>query len=390
MGHEAESDHVGTSSGKGYCRAMTIPVHRPRLPIVERLLPYLRRIDETRWYTNSGPLVGEFEERLAAHFSVPPSAVAAQANGTLALTVGLRALDAVLGSRCLVPSWTFAASAAAVLAAGLVPYFVDVDRTSWALDPNSVLSQAGAAGNIGVVMVVSPFGVPIDRTAWDRFNEATGIAVLIDAAAGFDAIATGSAMRPGHTPIMVSLHATKSFGIGEGGLLISTDSEFMLRVRRLANFGFEPDRRIAFPGINGKLSEYAAAVGLAALDEWPQTRRQWSNRTAAYAHRLRNVPGIALTPGYGQGWVSSYCNVEVQSGAMGMADQLARSGIETRHWWGPGCHAQPAYRDFARAALPVTEMLADTVLGLPSSVDISDAEIDRVVEALQARDGLTS
>jgi dTDP-4-amino-4,6-dideoxygalactose transaminase len=377
------SSSVADSGARFRNSPMTVPVHRPRLPVAERLLPYLRRIDEARWYTNFGPLVTEFEERVAGLFGVPASAVATQANGTQSLTVGLRALGAAPRSLCLMPSWTFVASAAAVMAADLIPYFVDVDKSSWTLSPDRVLAKAGELENVGAVMVVSAFGAPLDTAVWDRFTETTRIPVLIDAAASFDSIAMTAASPLGSTPQMLSLHATKSFGIGEGGLLMSGDDTFMLRARRIANFGFESERMSVSRGINAKLSEYAAAVGLAALDAWPETRRQWSERTAAYVHRLRDIPGVVLSPGYGEGWVSSYCNIEASGGAEQTGAQLARAGIATRRWWGPGCHAQTAYREFAKGALPVTEELAELVLGLPFSVDISDAEIDHVVETLR-------
>lgn len=359
-----------------------IPVHRPLLPAADRLLPYLRRIDETRWYTNFGPLLAEFERRLGEHFDIPHDHVASFANGTLALTIALRAFDPPAGSVCLMPSWTFPAAAGAVLAAGMIPGFVDVERDGWALTPRRALSAAERAGNVGALIGISPFGNPVDRIAWDRFTAATGIPVVIDAAASFDTIASCPALCPGRTPLMVSLHATKPFGIGEGGLLIATDGDFIGRCRRLANFGIEPDRSVGETGVNAKLSEYAAAVGLAALDEWPGTRRRWAHRTAQYRRRLAEIPGIALSPRYGEGWVSSYCNVELECGAQAAADRLARAGIATRRWWGSGCHAQPAYRRFLLDPLPVTDRLAETVLGLPFFVDMTDDEIASVVDAL--------
>jgi len=375
---------VPDRSSEGSNKPARVPVHRPRLPAAEALLPYLKRIDDARWYTNFGPLLGEFELRLAAHFDVPIDNVATMANGTLALTIALRASGASAGSRCLMPSWTFPASAGAALAAGLVPHFVDVDRGSWVLRPETALSEVETVGKVGAVMVVSTFGAPLDRAGWDHFTEMTGIPVLIDAAASFDAVSACPTIRPGRTPIMVSLHATKAFGIGEGGLLLSADAKFVLRCRRLANFGIEPDRTSALAGINAKLSEYAAAVGLAALDEWPRVRRQWADRTEAYARRLDGLRGVALSPQYGDGWVSCYCNVEVDAGAAATGDRLAKAGIATRRWWGPGCHAQPAYWEFARHPLPATEALAERVLGLPFYIDICDSEIDYVVEALAA------
>src|SRR5688500_4841165 len=112
-----------------------IPVHRPQLPTSHLIMPYLKRIDEARWYSNFGPLVNEFETRLAEHFSVMPKMVATAVNGTLMLIATLRALNVPENSFCIMPSWTFVATASAAHYAGLTPYFVDVDRDTQALHP---------------------------------------------------------------------------------------------------------------------------------------------------------------------------------------------------------------------------------------------------------------
>ena len=124
----------------------TIPVARPRLPSAARILPYLREIDDAGWYSNHGPLTRRFQAGLAAHWGVLPTEVALLSNATSALTLALLASGAAPGSRCLMPSWTFAASAGAVRAAGLVPHFVDVRADTWAPDPAELQALAGQTG----------------------------------------------------------------------------------------------------------------------------------------------------------------------------------------------------------------------------------------------------
>lgn len=360
-----------------------IPIMRPKLPPTEALLPYLREIDESRWYSNFGPLLRRLQARLAEHFDVPEDGVVCVANGTMALTVGLMALGVREGSRCVMPSWTFIATPSAARAAGLKPYFVDVDAQSWAIDPNAVRRLIGRE-DIGAVSPVSPFGAPIDRAAWDRFTEETGTPVIIDAAAGFDTVARIPALRPGRTPVMISLHATKPFGVGEGGVLLCTDLAFIARVRQTINFGFRGRREALVTGINAKLNEYAAAVGLAGLDAWEDCRASWGLLTDHYRSRLVKVPGISLCPGYGMGWVSSYCNITLPPGADApmVIERLRRAHIDTRQWWGRGCHRQRAFAHFPRALLAETENFAARVLGLPFWIDLEPAAVDRVVLAL--------
>ncbi|MBR45936.1 MAG: hypothetical protein CMM31_05565, partial [Rhodospirillaceae bacterium] len=160
----------------------------PRMPEADALLPYLRHIDEARYYSNFGPLVREFEARMAAELGVAPAMVATVSSGTQALILGLRAACVAPGTLCMMPAWTFSGRAHAAREAGLIPYFVDVSPESWALSPEiSGAALREAPEPVGAVMPVAPFGAPIDYAAWDAFADETGIAIAIDAAAAFDA-----------------------------------------------------------------------------------------------------------------------------------------------------------------------------------------------------------
>src|SRR5207237_9552529 len=129
----------------------------------------------------------QFEQRLADDVGLQFSGVATVSNATQGLSLALLAQAVRPGDLCMIPAWTFVASAHAAVAAGLVPYFVDVDPGSWALEPDSAqMYMTRAPGRVAAVMPVIPFGQPIDSRAWDAFAETTGVAVVIDAADGFD------------------------------------------------------------------------------------------------------------------------------------------------------------------------------------------------------------
>lgn len=358
----------------------TIRVCEPRLPGPRALRPYLEEIDANRFYTNFGPLVRRFERRLAERFRVPEGASVTVGNGTLGLVLALKAADLPPGSLCLLPSWTFCATAHAVVAAGLRPYFVDVHPDSWALEPRiALLEAARAPGPVRAVIPVAPFGAPLDVAAWDAFEEQTGIAVVIDAAAAFDAA------RPGRAPLVVSLHATKTLGVGEGGVVVAQNGAVIDRIRKLSNFGFGPKRAAAYPALNAKLSEYGAAVGLAGLDLWPKTRRRLAALAQLYTEHLAPVAGVRLRPGFGTEWVASTCVVELEEGdAAALAERLAGQGVETRLWWGEGCHVQPAFADCLRGSLTVTARLGRRSIGLPFHLGLEAPGIARVAAALDA------
>ncbi len=367
-----------------------LPVARPRLPPARDILPYLRKIDLAAWYSNHGPLARALQSRLAGYWGLPDGAVTLLSNATAALTLTLIASGARPGSRCLMPSWTFIASAGAVHAAGLVPHFVDVRPDTWAPDPAEVQALAERY-DVGAILVVSPFGAPLDTQAWDKVQEATGLPVIIDAAAAFDTLRDGGPMTVGTCATVVSLHATKVFGVGEGGALLSRDPALLERVRRLAQFGFLGTREATTPGINAKLSEYAAAVGLAGLDSWADTRTRWSITTGCYVPRLRLVPGVKLSPGFGNRFVSSTATILWPTHHTAPLPALAAHGIASLRWWGDGCHAQPAYAHCPAEPLPVTEQLAARAVGLPFWQDLTPMQIDSVcIALLEAADPATA
>ncbi len=358
-----------------------IPVARPLLPEAEALLPYLRQIDASRTYTNFGPQVRALEARLTQHYRVPPGSIATVANATLGLSLALQAQGPRRGSLCLMPAWSFAASAHAAVAAGLRPHFLDVEPVAGVLTPEHVLQVLAQMppGRVGAVMPVAPFGHPVDVAAWDRFHEQTRIPVVIDAAAGFDAL------RPGRIPSVVSLHATKIMPAGEGGFVIARDKALIVEIERRSNFGFMGGREARVAATNAKMNEYNAAVALAAFDEWETVRARFMAVAQTYARLLRRVPGVDLQPGFGTSWISATVVVAFaphHPATDDIVNSLADAGIGTRRWWCRGLHEETAFMDCGREDLPVTNRLTSSTLGLPCYVDMTRADIARVCAAL--------
>lgn len=350
-----------------------IPVLRPRLPTAEALLPWLRRIDESRIYGNFGPLSVEFAHRLGRHFGVGGGGVLPLANGTLGLSACLTALGVEHGTLCAMPAFSFVATAHAAIAAGLVPWLLDIEEDNWQLSPaNFERALAKAPGAVGAVVPVCPFGQPVDWAGWAEVRRRTGIEVVIDAAAAFDAL------RPGPLPAVVSLHATKAFGVGEGGLVVAEDRDLITEVRRRINFGFMGSRVAETAATNGKMSEYHAAVGLAALEGWPAARAEFSRVQRGLRQGFEEA-GIICPAQLGDEWVSSTFCLRLPVDADAVAVAVAASGIETRRWWNDGLHRHPAFAACPRPALPVTDLLAKRVLGFPCSVDLNEDAISAIV-----------
>jgi dTDP-4-amino-4,6-dideoxygalactose transaminase len=333
-------------------------------------------MDQNRWYSNSGPLVEELEARLAAYAG--GGSVATVANATIGLTLALLACDVTPGALCMVPSWTFAASGHAIQLAGLVPWIVDVDLKTWALEPGAARELLNhAPGPVAAVMPVSPFGQPIDCEMWESFRNETGLAVVIDAAAMFDAIQATT------VPAVVSLHATKILGVGEGGFIISNDAAFTQELQKRANFGFWGSREATARSANGKMSEYAAAVGLAGLADWEATRADFLRVATRYTQALSGQSRVRLQEGFGKRWLSATVIVSVADPDAGeVARVLSTKGIGTRRWWGGGLHRHAAFVECPHDRTVNTQRLAKSVLGLPCWRDLPNDKIDATCELI--------
>jgi dTDP-4-amino-4,6-dideoxygalactose transaminase len=358
--------------------SLRIPVMVPRLPRWEKISHYGAQIDANRWYSNFGPLVCEFERRLAECFGGDVGTVLTCANATVGITLALQESMTNGSTACLLPSWTFVATAHAVSAAGLRPVFADVEPVDGQLTPSLAEQAIQQMPDIGAVIVVGPFGMGVDVDDWLSFRSRTGVPVIIDAAAGFDTAELSQ------LPTIVSLHATKALGCGEGGFVMSTDKDLISRIMGRSNFGFISRREAMSVGTNAKMSEYHAAVGLSALDEWPKTRATLMEIANDYRKRLSACQWASFQRGWAEDWISTTCNLKLESGfdSVRFCATLDKAGIDTRRWWGDGCHEQTAFANCVRFDLPATADLASRTVGLPFFQDLTTSNIDRIYDTL--------
>jgi dTDP-4-amino-4,6-dideoxygalactose transaminase len=237
---------------------------------------------------------------------------------------------------------------------------------------------SAAPGTVAAVLPVAAFGRMPDLAAWRAFRRETGTPVLVDGAAAFDAVTDV------RLPVVVSLNAAKALGAGEGGFIASSDEGFLTRVRELTSYGLRGTREAQVPATNAKLSEYAAAVGLAGLDGWAASRGRFAIAAQNLRMALIDTPEVVFQPGWGASWISSVCVVRLPEGALDTVEAgLAAEGIDTRRWWANGCHESPAFATCPRDSLPQTERLARTTLGLPFAVDLDVAAVARIAGALR-------
>ena len=357
-----------------------IPVMVPQLPQWEAVSRYAKQIDVNRWYSNFGPLTCELEHRLANHFGGQPKTVLSVGNATLGISIALQEIAISGSTACLLPSWTFVATAHAAHAAGLQPVFADVDPVDGMLTPELAEDALRLHPQIGAVIVVGPFGMNVSVSEWQAFRSRTGIPVIIDAAAGFNSVALSD------IPTVVSLHATKPLGCGEGGFVMSSDQGLITRLTGRSNFGFMSTREAMMIGTNAKMSEYHAAVALAALDEWAERRAVLCRIADLYRTALVSRNWATLQRGWGEDWVSTTCNLRLvpKVHRAGFDAFMREAGIDIRRWWGFGCHNHPAFARCTHGPLPTTTDFAAHLIGVPFSHDLTPAQVERVVTTLEA------
>ncbi len=360
---------------------MTIRCLIPDLPGATELAPWLTRIDQNLWYTNFGPLVREFERRLIDFIgSGETMNCVTLSSGTSALELGLHALGIGAGKRVLMPALTFPATALAVMRLGAEPVFADVCAESLALSP-TLARRALDRERIDLVMPVASYGRALPALQWDEFVTETNVPVFADAAPALGVQTLGQRVH-----WAFSLHATKPMGIGEGGLFVTADEALAGSVRRLTNFGFDARVIGRVGGTNAKLSEYAAAIGLAQLERWPLLIQRRRAVLREYRRHLAELPRLQLSSDSDLP-PATLC-VQLDRDAADVADALARKGIETRRWYLPPLHEHPAFEKVRRsgpdgaAELPVTQRLSRRLLGLPFHTHLTATDVATVVRAL--------
>lgn len=364
----------------------SVPAYRPRLPDSGQVLPYLRRIDASRIYSNHGPLVGELEARLAARLRLEQGRVICAGSGTAALVGAILATAGRATEErpyALCPAYTFVGTAVALQQCGYVPWLVDVESRAWQMQPSALLAHP-ALPRCGVVLPVAPYGRMPPLGEWARFRRRTGVPVVVDGAAAIEALLAAPEALAEGVPVALSFHATKALPTGEGGAVVTSDDALGLAAFRALNFGFFMTRESRGPSINGKMPEHAAALGLAGLDTWEDHHVAVQSVAAAYreafaaaglGERLHTAPDIA----------SHYAIFDAPSASSSarVAAALAGAGYESRFWYGRGLQAQPALAGVPADELKVTEAIAPRLLGLPVAPDLDPAAIRRVADIVR-------
>jgi dTDP-4-amino-4,6-dideoxygalactose transaminase len=349
----------------------------------ERIQPELdRRLRQvlSRNAFVGGPEVAELETAFARYLEA--AGCVAVANGTDALVLALRALELGPGAQVIVPAFTFVATAAAVVLAGGVPVFADVDAATYNLDVEDAARRVTGrtAGIIGVHL----FGLPCDLAGLSALCQRHRLWLVEDAAQAHGARWNGRRVGTVGDLATWSFYPSKNLGaFGDAGAVTGMDEALLARVRRLANHGRSAAYRHEEVGTNSRLDGFQAAVLNSRLPHLEEDNRRRREIAARYRAGLGAVPGLALPveppgfePVYHQFTVRTEHRDELQS-------HLAERGIGTVVFYPIPLHQQPAFAEGAAGeALPVAERAAREVLSLPMFPELTDGEVDQVVVAV--------
>jgi dTDP-4-amino-4,6-dideoxygalactose transaminase len=359
-------------------------VTQPHLPPLDKFLPYLERIWASRTLTNGGPFHQQLEAALCEYLGVRH--VSLFTNGTIALVTALQALG--IRGEVITTPYSFVATAHALLWNGIRPVFVDVDPDTHNLDPAKV--AAAVTSETAAILPVHVYGQPCDLDGIDAVARAHGLRVIYDAAHEFGVrMESGSLLARGDLSVL-SFHATKVFNTFEGGAIVSPDAATKLRIDQLKNFGFVGETSVIEAGINGKMSEFNAALGLLQLEDVEQAIDQRAAVVRRYREAFAGVPGLRLLPvPAGVRENHSYFPVFVSTPMRRSRDdtyaRLREQGIFGRRYFFPLISEFPMYRDLPSARpenLPNAQRAAQEVLCLPVFPALSLADQQRVIDTV--------
>lgn len=351
----------------------------------ERFHALMEEAFERRYLTNDGPLVQRFEAEIARLHGVEHCALVA--NATLGLILVMEALE--LTGQVILPSFTFVATAHACLWKKLEPVFGDIRRSDFTLDPDQV--EALITPETRAVIGVHLFGRQCRVERLTEICDRSGLKLILDAAHAFGCTTGRRLEGGGGAAEVLSFHATKFFTTFEGGAVLTNDPELDTRIRLLRNFGFVGHGRVDFLGMNAKMSEASAAMGLASLPEIEARLEEKRMIHGLYRKEFSGLEGLELQVlPKGGGSNRHYLVALVDEDRFGLSrDLLYRvlwaENCFIRRYFYPGCHNSAVYRQLAGARtweLPVTDEICRKIICFPTNLTEPEKEVRKIGELL--------
>lgn len=361
-----------------------IPVTKPYLPNRQKLDKYIDGIYEREWLTNNGQLVQELTKRLEDYLGVKNLLLVA--NGTLALQIAYRALGVSDADRDMKPEaittpFTFVATASSLKWEGVQPVFTDIDPNTWCLAPDKI--EGAITSNTRAIVPVHVFGNACDVEAIEKIASRHDVKVIYDASHAFGVnYKDGSLLRHGDASTL-SFHATKLFHTGEGGAIVFKDKRNLDRAKKMINFGITGPETIEDLGINAKMNEFQAAMGLCVLDEINENMRA---RQEVFNRYEMLLPGALKTQEKSSciHHNNAYYPVVFKSEKqlIHISEKLKGNGILARRYFYPSLEQVKCLA--AHAELPISKKIASRILCLPIYSGLSHGAVSYIVDTIES------
>ena len=362
-----------------------IYVTQPSLPPLEEFTSYLKQIWQSKILTNNGPFHIQFEKELAEYLGV--EYLSLFANGTLALVTALQTLR--ITGEVITSPFSFVATTHSLWWNNIKPVFADIEPESFNLDPDRV--EAAITPQTTAIMPVHVYGNPCNLERFQQIADTYGLKLIYDAAHAFGVKINGnSILNYGDLSIM-SFHATKTFNTFEGGAIICHDEATKRRIDNLKNFGFINETTVVIPGINAKMNEVQAAMGLLQIKYVEGFINKRKEIAKHYRQGLQNIKGLAfLEDKEGVDHCYSYFPILIDENIYGKTrDQvyelLKNHNVYGRRYFYPLISQFQTYRGLPSSLpenLPVANRVADQVICLPIFSELGIDNVDRIVQIL--------
>ncbi|KZR70348.1 DegT/DnrJ/EryC1/StrS family aminotransferase [Prochlorococcus sp. MIT 1303] len=356
-------------------------VGRPNLGNREKFLSLVNEILDRRWLTNQGPVVKMFENTICEYLGVKHALTIC--NATTALEIAAKALG--IKGEVIIPSFTFIATAHALQWLGVKPIFCDVGPRTHNIDPTKIeaLVNENTSGILGVHM----WGRPCDIETLQLLSSKYNIPVFYDASHAFGCSYKSNMIGNFGSCEVFSFHATKIINSLEGGLITTNDSRLASKIDKMRNFGFTDFDKVDELGINGKMNEISAAMGLTNLECIDEFIAKNKANYDLYRKYLSSIPYVKLIEYSAEEYFNYHYiilyldTVNSKRSRDELISILHSNNILARRYFSPGCHRMMPYQtmtDYSRLDLRVTELLSESLIALPNGQSIDDDDIAKI------------
>jgi len=364
-----------------------IYVTKPFLPSLDEFNVQLKKIWDIGILTNNGPLHEEFKEKLSIMCS---SNISLFANGHMALETAIKAMEFPIGSEIITTPFTFVSTTHAIINNGLIPVFCDIKLTDYTIDESKIESLI--TDKTCAILAVHVYGHPCNVEKIEEIAKKNNLKVIYDAAHAFDVEINNESLLKHGDVSMVSFHATKLFHTIEGGMLACNDNEMIRKINIMKNFGITGPETVEFIGINAKMNEIQAAMGLTLLPHLEEIVNKRCQLYNLYKKELFEIEGIKLVElpnniKYNYAYLPILINEKYSLNRDELCKLLEQNNIYSRKYFSPCTNEFECYKGkYKNDNLKNSEYVSKRIITLPLYPDLSIEDVEKICSVI--REGL--